>query len=196
MVVDAASDGTIDPGSKADIRLAYQQPPVSMVSSSTLSLLLHLFLPLLWPLPLEDYSVGTGLSSPRVLSSSTRSGTEVSNALSSTSFVLVLVFSISLSLSYLTVSSFLPLACCHHRSSCISPSTIYFTLTTLPLDTNSWLSLTRGSFKTTRARDERLLPHSLYLSIFSHFTHLSAVCYCPFFLHSFLFQCLYLEKDV
>lgn len=40
----------------------------------------------LWSLPLEDYGVRTGLSSPRVLSSSTRSRTEASAALFSSTF--------------------------------------------------------------------------------------------------------------
>lgn len=78
MVVDAASHGIIDPGSKADIRPAYQPPlpsPRRPLPSS------HRVVP--WSLPLEDYGVGTSLSSPRVLSSSTRSRAEASAALSS-----------------------------------------------------------------------------------------------------------------
>jgi len=77
MVVDAASHGIIDPDSKADIRPAYQPPlpsPRRPLPSSPR------VVP--WSLPLEDYGVGTSLSSPRVLSSSTRSRAEAS-ALSS-----------------------------------------------------------------------------------------------------------------
>lgn len=79
MVVDAASHGIIDPGSKADIRPAYQLPlPSPQCPLFTLLRVVP------WSLPLEDYSVGTSLSSPRVLSSSTRSRAEASAALSST----------------------------------------------------------------------------------------------------------------
>ena len=78
MVVDAASHSIIDPGSKADIRPTYQP----LLPSPRRSLFtLPRVVP--WSLPLEDYGVGTSLSSPRVLSSSTRSHAETSAALSS-----------------------------------------------------------------------------------------------------------------
>jgi len=79
MVVDAASHSIIDPGSKADIRPTYQP---SLLSPRRTLFTLPRVVP--WSLPLEDYGVGTSLSSPRVLSSSTRSHTEASAALSST----------------------------------------------------------------------------------------------------------------
>lgn len=80
MVVDAASHGIIDPGSKADIRPAYQLPLSLPLAPSRPRPSSRRVVP--WSLPLEDY-VGTSLSSPRVLSNSTRSRAEASAALSS-----------------------------------------------------------------------------------------------------------------
>lgn len=138
MVVDAASHGIIDPGSKADIRPAYQPPlpsPHRPLPSS------HHVVP--WSLALEDY-VGTSLSSPRVLSSSTRSRAEASAALSSFS-----AFSSLISLA--TVASRAPQSTPH-----------WLCLLAHPRHKLSRLSY-RSFFKTTRAPDHCIL----HLSTFS-----------------------------
>lgn len=150
MVVDAASHGIIDPGLKADIRPAYQLPlpsPRRPLPSS------RRVVP--WSLPLEDY-VGTSLSSPRVLSNSTRSRAEASAALSS-------AFSSLISLA--TVASHTPRSTprwlcllAHPRHELSRPSY-------------------RGFFKTTRAPDHRIL----HLSAFSSF--LRIYVFIPFFFH-------------
>lgn len=69
MVVDAASHGIIDPGSKADIRPAYQPPLPSPRRPLPMSLCV-----VPWSLPLEDYGVGTSLSSPIELDTEPRRG--------------------------------------------------------------------------------------------------------------------------
>lgn len=147
MVVDAASHGIIDPGSKADIRPAYQPllpSPHRPLPSS------HHVVP--WSLPLEDY-VGTSLSSPRVLSSSTRSCAEASAALSSFS-----AFSSLISLA--TVASRAP------------QSPHWLCLLAHPRHKLSRFSY-RSFFKTTRAPDHCILYLSTLSSVYISFFFLS-----------------------
>lgn len=146
MVVDAASHGIIDPGSKADIRPAYQPPLPSPRRPLPTSLRV-----VPWSLPLEDYGVGTSLSSPIELDTEPRRG--VCRTLIRTS-----------PLSYPSpLSSLAHLGLLHVGSA-----------SSLILGTNF-----RGSFKTTRAPDRRIL----HLSAFSIHVHSFFLPLSEFFLY-------------